>query len=92
MLESVFFVRMNFVSTVVFLFSVCGVTLLFRRYIWGLPQNESWLMILAIFGHAFIAATFLVASYIFYQERREWMVAFMTSSVSTAGEPKPPVT
>jgi hypothetical protein len=91
MLESVFFVRMNFVSTVVFLFSISSVTLALRRYVWSLPQNESWLMILAIFGHAFITATFLTASYIFYQERREWLVAFMTSTVSPEGEPKQPV-
>lgn len=91
MLESVFFVRMNFISSVLFLFSVCGVTLLFRRYVWSLPKNESWLMILAVFGHAFVAATFLVASYIFYQERREWLVAFMTSSASVIDDVKPPV-
>lgn len=95
MLESVFFVRMNFISTVLFLFSVCGVTLLFRRYVWSLPQNESWLTILAVFGHAFLAATFLAASYIFYQERREWLVAFMASSangITSAGDPKRPIT
>ena len=92
MLESVFFVRMNFASTVVFLFSICGVTLLLRRYVWSLPQNESWGMILAIFGHAFMATTFLVASYIFYQERREWLVAFMASSAPSVGDLEPPIT
>jgi hypothetical protein len=91
MLESVFFVRMNFVSSVLFLFSVCGITLLFRRYVWSLPENESWLMVLAVFGHAFVAATLLVASYIFYQERREWLVAFMTSTAPAADDVKPPV-
>ncbi len=90
MLESVFFVRMNFVSSVLFLFSVCGVTLLFRRYIWSLPATESWIMVLAVFGHAFIAATLLVASYIFYQERREWLVAFMASSAPEADNLNPP--
>jgi hypothetical protein len=91
MLESVFFVRMNFVSSVLFLFSVCGITYLFRRYIWSLPANESWLMVLALFGHAFVAATLLVASYVFYQERREWLVAFMASSASVKDDSTKPV-
>jgi len=81
MLESVYFVRMNFMSTVLFLFLVCGITLAARRYVWSLPGNESWLMALAVFGHAFVAATFLAASYVFYQERREWLAALMTSSM-----------
>jgi len=90
MLESVFFVRMNFLSSVLFLISVCAATLLLRRYIWSLPESESWLMVLAIFGHAFITATLLVASYVFYQERREWLVAFMTSTTPATDDFKPP--
>ena len=87
MLESVYFVRMNFVSTVLFLFLVCGVTLAARRYVWSLPENESWLMALAVFGHAFVAATFLAASYVFYQERREWLAALMASSLEGLSMP-----
>jgi hypothetical protein len=38
--------------------------------VWQLPQAESWFSALAVLGHAFVSATVLVASYVFYVGRR----------------------
>jgi hypothetical protein len=69
--ESVQVVRWNLVGTATFLGIAFGITWL-TGWVWSLPAEDSWYLLLAVVGHAFISATLLVGSYAFYQSRREW--------------------
>jgi uncharacterized membrane protein YqjE len=73
--ESASLVRRNFFTSIAFLFIAFFVMWLTTTQIWLLPDEASWLMVLAILGHAFVSATLLASSYVFYQDRREWMIA-----------------
>jgi hypothetical protein len=73
MIESVHVVRWNLMSTVGFLFLSFLITWLSTR-IWLLPGEDSWYSILALLGHAFVSTTLLVASYVFFQGRRTWLL------------------
>jgi|Deesub1362A_J573_1020465.scaffolds.fasta_scaffold00976_4 hypothetical protein len=73
-LESVLLVRWN-LPGVVGLFGVgFGITWLTNQ-VWSMPYEHSWYSGLAIVGHALISTTLLAASYVFYQGRREWLLA-----------------
>jgi len=41
--------------------------------IWSVPSTESWMMLVGIFGHAFIATGLLSASFIFYRDLSSWV-------------------
>ena len=69
--ESVQVVRWNLVGTATFLAIAFGVTWL-TGWVWSLPAENSWYLLLAVVGHAFVSATLLIGSYAFYQSRREW--------------------
>ena len=73
-MESAFVVRANLLSTVGFLFSAFAITWFTTMEIWTLPGDASWYNLLAFVGFAFISTTLLAASYVFYQERRVWLV------------------
>lgn len=40
---------------------------------WGLPQDQSWLLILSIIGHAFVSTALTCAIFIFYQNHIRWV-------------------
>ncbi|MGA9532977.1 MAG: hypothetical protein WBR18_09700, partial [Anaerolineales bacterium] len=73
MLESVFVVRWNFLSTVGFLSAAALISWLTNQ-IWTLPTSSSWFEILSMVGHAFVSGTLLTSSYAYYQGRREHLV------------------
>ena len=73
-MESVFVVRASLLSTVGFLFSAFAITWFTTMEIWSLPGDASWYNLLAFVGFAFVSTTLLAASYVFYQERRVWLV------------------
>jgi hypothetical protein len=72
MLESVFVVRVNLLSASGFLFVAFLVIWLSTTQIWSLPGEGSWYNVLSLLGHAFVSATLLTASYVFYRSRRTW--------------------
>lgn len=43
------------------------------NYLWARPEPDSWLTLVAILGHGFIATAVLAASFIYYREVRQWM-------------------
>jgi hypothetical protein len=45
--------------------------------LWRIPPENSWLMLLGIFGHAFVATGLLSASFIYYQQADEWVQALL---------------
>jgi hypothetical protein len=71
-LESINVVRWNFFSTLRFLMLAFAISWV-GGLIWNLPEESSWFSLLAVLGHAFVSATLLLASYVFYQSRHDWM-------------------
>lgn len=41
--------------------------------LWSAASDSSWLMLLAIFGHAFVATGLLAASFVYYRDTRAWI-------------------
>lgn len=41
--------------------------------LWKTPKVESWLMLLGVGGHAFIATAFLAVSFVYFHETNRWL-------------------
>jgi len=54
---------------------VLSVFLLSRglSYLWMVPASDSWLLLVGIFGHAFISTTLLAASFVYYRDMNNWL-------------------
>jgi hypothetical protein len=68
---SVKMVRKTLPSTVIFL----GVALLISKgldLLWLAPQDTSWLLVVGILGHAFVATSLLAASFVYYRDADRW--------------------
>jgi hypothetical protein len=54
---------------------VLSVFLLSRglSYLWTIPASDSWVLLLGIFGHAFISTTLLAASFVYYRDMNNWL-------------------
>jgi hypothetical protein len=81
MLESATLVRWNLLSVVGYL-GVSFVISWLTSQAWILPTEDSWFLLLAILGHAFVSATLLAGSYAFYQDRREWMYSVQKPQIA----------
>ncbi len=60
-------------------FSVMGLVAMFvalsagLNYLWSLPGDDSWMLLVGIVGHAVISSGLLAATFVFYQDRyRYW--------------------
>ena len=74
MVESAAVVRLSLMGTMGFLalaFIINWITL----QVWILPPEESWFALLSILGHAFVSSMLWVASYIYYQGRRDYILS-----------------
>ena len=54
---------------------VLSVFLLSRglNYLWSVPPNQSWMMLVGIAGHAFITTALLAASFVYYRDMNIWL-------------------
>ena len=43
------------------------------NYLWSVPSNDSWMMLVGIAGHAFITTALLAASFIYYRDMTDWL-------------------
>ena len=43
------------------------------NFLWSVPTNDSWLVIVGIFGHAFITTALLASSFIYYHDMTIWL-------------------
>ncbi len=68
--ESVRLVRWNFFPAVSYIFIAFMIMWVTTTQIWVLPGEDSWFMLLALLGHAFLSATLLAGSYAFFQGRQ----------------------
>jgi hypothetical protein len=54
---------------------VLSVFLLYRglNYLWSVPANDSWMLLIGIAGHAFITTALLSASFVYYRDMNAWL-------------------
>jgi len=88
-LESVQIVRWNMLGTVSYL-SLGFLVSYATNWVWSLPLEDSWYALLAVVGHAFVSATLLAGSYVFYQGRREWMLQIQRTVTAGQAANTPP--
>jgi len=81
MMESATLVRWNMLPVMGYLGATFVISWLTGQA-WSLPTEDSWYLVLAIVGHAFVSVTLLAGSYAFYQGRREWFYAVRHAQVA----------
>ncbi|MBS1250750.1 MAG: hypothetical protein MAG431_02346 [Chloroflexi bacterium] len=42
------------------------------NFLWQIPPEDSWLMLISIFGHAFVSTGALAASFVYYNDMTHW--------------------
>jgi hypothetical protein len=54
---------------------VLSVFLLHRglNYLWSVPPDSSWMLLVGIAGHAFITTALLAASFVYYRDMNAWL-------------------
>ena len=54
---------------------VLSAFLLYRglNYLWSVPPNNSWMLLIGIAGHAFITTALLAASFVYYRDMNIWL-------------------
>ncbi len=43
------------------------------NFLWAMPTNGSWLVLVGIFGHAFITTALLASSFVYYHNMTAWL-------------------
>jgi hypothetical protein len=43
------------------------------NFLWAMPTNGSWLVLVGIFGHAFITTALLASSFVYYHNMTSWL-------------------
>ena len=43
------------------------------NYLWSVPSDDSWMMLVGIAGHAFVTTSLLAASFIYYRDMNTWL-------------------
>lgn len=50
--------------------------------LWRIPPEDSWLTLIGVFGHAFVATGLLSASFIYYQQADDWLESVLEKRIS----------
>jgi hypothetical protein len=45
------------------------------NYLWSVPPDNSWMLLVGIAGHAFITTALLAASFVYYRDMNAWLQA-----------------
>jgi hypothetical protein len=43
------------------------------NYLWSVPPDDSWMLLVGITGHAFITTALLAASFVYYRDMNTWL-------------------
>ena len=43
------------------------------NYLWSVPPDDSWMLLVGIAGHAFITTALLAASFVYYRDMNSWL-------------------
>ncbi|MGD2253369.1 MAG: hypothetical protein PVF70_10700 [Anaerolineales bacterium] len=88
-LESAMLVRANLFGVVGFIVFAFIINLATNQ-IWLMADEGSWYSLLAIVGHAFVSSVVLAGTYVFYQSRRDYLMARRTArAINTKGQEPP---
>jgi len=77
--RSIQITRLTLPNTALFFVSVMLMSQLFDM-LWRIPPENSWLTLIGIVGHAFIATGLLSASFVFYQQADQWVQSILEKS------------
>ncbi|MBI5954763.1 MAG: hypothetical protein HY865_24150 [Chloroflexi bacterium] len=53
-------------------------------YLWSIPPEDSWMMLIGILGHSFIATALLASSFVYYRDVNAWlprMIEYLKSNL-----------
>jgi len=59
------------------------------NYVWNLPGDDSWYLLLGAAGHAYVGTGLLVASFVFYKDRRRWWQEARAQLIARAQAERP---
>ncbi|MEO6624915.1 MAG: hypothetical protein ABIN37_08795 [Burkholderiaceae bacterium] len=53
-------------------------------FVWNIPHDDNWLLLIGVGGHALISTALVAATFVFYQDRYRWWVEFRQALVARA--------
>jgi hypothetical protein len=56
--------------------------------LWSVPPENSWLMLVGLLGHAFVATSLLSASFIYYRDVAHWLESLSTQLTRSSSTSK----
>jgi len=56
-------------------------------YLWKVPENDSWMTLVGIAGHAFITTALLAASFVYYRDMNAWLQTVFDKMQQKQGMP-----
>ena len=71
-LSSVQMVRFTLPTSSLFVLTVFLLTF-GLNFLWSIPSEDSWMMLLGIFGQSFVATALLAASFVYYRDMNIWL-------------------
>jgi hypothetical protein len=71
-LSSVQLVRFTLPTSSLFVLTVFLLTF-GLNFLWSIPSEDSWMMLLGIFGQSFVATALLAASFVYYRDMSVWL-------------------
>jgi hypothetical protein len=76
MMTSISVVRHSLPGSAFFLFSIflCSMGM---NYLWSVPPEDSWMLLVGIFGHAFISTALLASSYYYFLDATRFAQSIM---------------
>lgn len=75
-LSSVQLVRFSLPTSSLFVLTVF--LLIFGlNFLWSMPSEDSWMMLLGIFGQSFVSTALLAASFVYYRDMTLWLQTVM---------------
>jgi len=43
------------------------------NFLWNIPPEDSWMTLIGIFGHSFVATALLASSFVYYRDMNIWL-------------------
>ena len=84
-------VRFNFFGSTGYLLTAFLIMWVSTVKVWSLAQEDSWILALAILGHAFIATMLVAGSYVFFQGRKDWLEWQLALIMNVMNRDKPKI-
>jgi len=69
--RGVFLTRLTVPTTGLLFLSILFISQLLN-YVWTMPQEDSWMMLIGIAGHAFVSTGLLATSFVYYKQADQW--------------------